>query len=41
MYEHGLLKHYTADFKDKRLEEGQAQDYYIVHLTVYQELMLS
>jgi hypothetical protein len=38
MYEHGLLKHYTVDFKD-RLEEGQAQDYYIVHLTVYQELL--
>jgi len=29
-----FLKHKTPDFKDKRLEEGQAQDYYVVHLNV-------
>lgn len=29
-----FLKHKTPDFKDKWLEEGQAQDYYVVHLNV-------
>jgi hypothetical protein len=34
MYEHVFLKHKIADFKDKSLEEGQAQDHYVVNLTV-------
>jgi hypothetical protein len=34
MYEHVFLKHLTPHFKDKRLEEGQAQDYHVVHLNV-------